>query len=60
MSVLASGDTTVEIEGAERGDEIGSMAQAVQVFKDNAVERIKLEEKQKAAEKRTEEEKKAM
>lgn len=60
MSVLASGDTTVEIEGDGRGDEIGSMAKAVKVFKDNAIERAQLQEEQKAAEKKAEEERKAL
>lgn len=35
MGVLANGDTSVEIQGLERGDEIGSMSKAVNVFKDN-------------------------
>ena len=37
MSRLAEGDLTVTIEGAERGDQIGDMARAVGVFKDNAI-----------------------
>ena len=37
MRVLANGDTSVEITGLERGDEIGSMSQAVEVFKENMV-----------------------
>lgn len=37
MSQLADGDLTVEIEGAERRDQIGNMARAVSVFKDNAI-----------------------
>ena len=48
MTVLASGDTTVQIPGRDRGDEIGAMAAAVQVFKDNAIARIRLEEAQAA------------
>jgi len=43
MGRLASGDMTVRIEGAERGDEIGGMAKAVQVFKDNMVAREEAE-----------------
>jgi methyl-accepting chemotaxis protein len=38
MLKLAGGDTSVEIEGIERQDEIGAMANAVQVFKDNRIE----------------------
>jgi len=37
MTVLAGGDKEVEIEGADRGDEIGSMAKAVEVFKENMI-----------------------
>ncbi|MGR4867086.1 methyl-accepting chemotaxis protein [Caulobacter sp. LARHSG274] len=37
MKRLAQGDLTVDVEGQERGDEVGAMAKAVQVFKDNAL-----------------------
>ncbi len=37
MQRLAQGDLNVEIASAARGDEIGAMSRAVQVFKDNAV-----------------------
>jgi methyl-accepting chemotaxis protein len=37
MTALAAGDKQVEIVGAERRDEIGAMAKAVQVFKDNMI-----------------------
>ena len=46
MGRLADGDTSVEIEGADRSDEIGEMAGAVQVFKDNAIEKDRLEAEQ--------------
>jgi methyl-accepting chemotaxis protein len=36
MARLADGDLTVAIPGADRKDELGAMAQAVAVFKDNA------------------------
>ena len=39
---LADGDTTREVDGAERGDEIGDMAKAAQVFRNNAIERASL------------------
>ena len=39
MRRLAQGDLSVEIEGAARGDEIGDMAKAVEVFKTNALAR---------------------
>ena len=37
MSVLASGDQSVAIVGADRKDEIGEMAKAVLVFKENMI-----------------------
>jgi len=43
MSQLAEGDTEVEIAGANRGDEIGDMNRMLQIFRDNAVERLRLE-----------------
>ncbi|WP_454618770.1 methyl-accepting chemotaxis protein [Bradyrhizobium cenepequi] len=42
MSRLAAGDVADEIAGAERGDEIGAMAQAVRVFKDNMIKADRL------------------
>ncbi|HYD71285.1 HAMP domain-containing methyl-accepting chemotaxis protein [Azospirillum sp.] len=56
MRALASGNLDVAVEGGARQDEIGGMAQAVQVFKDNALERRRLEaaqaEEQRAKERR--------
>jgi methyl-accepting chemotaxis protein len=43
MVSLAEGDTRDEIDGRDRGDEIGQMASAVSVFRDNAIERARLE-----------------
>ena len=40
MSRLAEGDVTTEIPGTHRGDEIGEMSRAVQVFKDHMIENI--------------------
>ncbi|SDT89542.1 methyl-accepting chemotaxis protein [Stappia sp. ES.058] len=37
MGRLAGGDKTVEIPGADRGDEMGAMAAAVLVFKNNMI-----------------------
>ena len=42
MLQLAKGDLEVAVDGAERGDEIGEMARAVQVFLATSVERQKL------------------
>ena len=39
MAALAKGDTSVEVPGVGRTDEIGAMATAVQVFKDSMIER---------------------
>lgn len=39
MMVLADGNLDVEIPNADREDEVGVMAQSVQVFKENALER---------------------
>jgi methyl-accepting chemotaxis protein len=48
MSALAKGDTATAIPATERRDEIGAMATAVLVFKDNALERQRLEAEQQA------------
>jgi methyl-accepting chemotaxis protein len=51
MSRLAGGDVAGEIPGADRADEIGAMAAAVKVFKDNMIKADRL-----AAEKEAENE----
>ncbi|WP_421927118.1 methyl-accepting chemotaxis protein [Neoaquamicrobium sediminum] len=43
MGRLASGDNSVEIPAINRKDEIGDMAKAVLVFKEAAIEKIRLE-----------------
>jgi methyl-accepting chemotaxis protein len=57
MLRLADGDHAVTVPERERHDELGAMAQAVQVFKDNAVERERLQQlaraEQAAKERRT-------
>lgn len=58
MERLSKGDKSFEIEGAQRADEIGMMAKALQVFRENALEVERLEQEQKEAEKRAEEERK--
>jgi methyl-accepting chemotaxis protein len=42
MSRLASGEVSDEISGSDRGDEIGAMAAAVRVFKDNMIKADRL------------------
>ena len=37
MKALAGGDRAIDVAGAGRGDEIGAMAAAVQVFKDGLI-----------------------
>ncbi|WP_284776896.1 HAMP domain-containing methyl-accepting chemotaxis protein [Agrobacterium sp. lyk4-40-TYG-31] len=44
MSSLASGNVDLEIPGADRKDEIGKMAQNVVIFRNNAIERARLEQ----------------
>ena len=43
MRRLARNDTAVEVDEALRSDEIGNMAKAVEVFRGNAIERLRLE-----------------
>lgn len=57
MGRLAQNDMTIDIPFSDRLDEVGEMAKAVQVFKDNAIRVSKLE--QKEAEDRQAEQRKA-
>jgi methyl-accepting chemotaxis protein len=43
MRSLAAGETEAPVLGLDRRDEVGSMAKAVSAFRDNAIERIRLE-----------------
>jgi methyl-accepting chemotaxis protein len=58
MSELAQGNNAIEVPFVERGDEIGTMAKAVGVFKENAVERARLRAETVEREKRAAEDKK--
>jgi methyl-accepting chemotaxis protein len=49
MGRLAHSDWTVQIEETARGDEIGEMAEAVQVFRDNGIKSERLAAEQEAA-----------
>ena len=49
MTRLAEGQNDIEIPFSERQDEIGAMAHAVQVFRDNARENDQLRQSQEAA-----------
>ncbi len=57
MGELASGNKSVDIPGTGRGDEIGKMSEAVQIFKDNALRVDRLQAEQKEAEEKAEAEK---
>jgi methyl-accepting chemotaxis protein len=59
MSRLADGDLTVEIEGAERRDQIGNMARAVGIFKDNAIRIAQVESEKNRLAAQTEQDRKA-
>jgi len=50
MEKLADGDNQIEVPARDRTDEIGEMANAVQIFKDNAIENERLAIQAKAAE----------
>ena len=49
MVKLAGGDNTVAIPALGNKDEIGEMAKAVQVFKQNAIDKLRMEAEQRAA-----------
>ncbi|MFN3075304.1 MAG: methyl-accepting chemotaxis protein [Alphaproteobacteria bacterium] len=59
MRHLAGGRLETEVPARDRGDEIGEMAAAVQVFKENAVKVAHLQEEQEALKRRAEEERRA-
>jgi methyl-accepting chemotaxis protein len=54
MELLASGSTEVAITATGQKDEIGSMARAVEVFKQNAIDKARLDAEQKAEQARKE------
>ncbi|MDJ0894480.1 MAG: methyl-accepting chemotaxis protein [Alphaproteobacteria bacterium] len=58
MRALADGDHSVEVPARDRGDEIGLMAAAVEVFKQNAAEMKNMEGEREQAGARAEAEKK--
>jgi len=59
MSALARGDFAAEVPVSARRDEIGAMASAVQVFKDNLIRTRQLEEETALARTSAEEQRKA-
>ena len=58
MRKLAGGDTGTAIPARERGDEVGAMAQSVQVFKEMMLEAARLRQEQDTLKVRSEAEKK--
>lgn len=58
MQKLSTGDLKIEVRHTKRRDEIGQIARAFDIFKQNAIDKIALEEEQQAAKLRAEEEKK--
>ena len=59
MTLMAEGDLGVPVSGSDRGDEIGAMARAVGVFRNNAVALRDAERARAAERKRAEAEKSA-
>jgi len=57
MTELADGNLDVDVPGQERRDEVGAMAAAVNVFKENALQVRRMEAERKEAAKRAEVEK---
>ena len=55
MGELADGNTGIDIPARNQKDEVGQMAAAVQVFKENAIRVEKMRAEQKAAEQQAEE-----
>ncbi len=56
MEKLAKGNTDVDVFGRDRRDEVGDIARTVEVFKDNAIEKIRLQEEQEGLKQRAEKE----
>ncbi len=56
MGRLADGDKSTEVPGTDRVDEVGEMASAVQVFKDNMIKADEMAAREAEATKREEEE----
>lgn len=60
LQQLAEGKFDANITGANRRDEVGDIARTAVIFKENGLQKLRLEEQQKENEKRAEAEKKAM
>ena len=60
MATIASGNYAVAVAGAERKDEVGSLARSLQVFKDNGLEMCRMQAEQERAKAEADAERKAM
>lgn len=60
MRELAAGDTATIIPAQQRRDEVGAMAQSVQIFKDNMIEASRLKGEQDAMKKQAEDNKRVL
>jgi len=60
MEALAAGNLSIDFPEARRGDELGAMGRAVQVFKDNRLETDRLRSEQEAQKSRSEAERKRL
>ena len=56
LQKLAGGDYGVDVEGADRKDEIGDVAKTAVIFKENGLAKLRMEEEQKEAERKIAEE----
>jgi methyl-accepting chemotaxis protein len=56
---FANGDLSADVFGTDRKDEVGDIAQAAVVFKENGLAKIRMEQEQKEAEKRSDAQRKA-
>ena len=59
LSQLANGNLDVSVEGADRKDEVGSLARSMQVFKDNGLEMRRMQAEQEAVKVKAEQDRKA-
>ncbi len=59
MEIISKGDFTIDVPNLQRGDEVGNMARALQVFKENGLEMEHLRNEQEQQKLRAEEEQRA-
>ena len=60
MTRLTQGDTNITVPARDRKDEIGRIAAAIEVFRNSAIERQKLEREARQSQQRSEEEKRQL